>query len=148
MQDVTDIFDRSYQATPASVGRVRADIAAFAEAHGVDGTRVDDIRLAVSEAVTNSIVHGYRDSVGTIHVTARYDDSALWISIRDFGGGIKPRLIGSEHAGMGLGLALIGRVVSDLSVAPQVGDGTDVRMRFDLARAGASVPRRVILARV
>jgi stage II sporulation protein AB (anti-sigma F factor) len=135
MQDVTDTFDRSYAATPASVARVRADISAFAAAHGVEATRVDDIRLAVSEAVTNAVMHGYRDTSGTVHVGARYADGSLWISIRDFGCGMQPRSVGARHTGMGLGLALIGRVVSELSVAPQAGSGTDVRMRFDLVSA-------------
>ena len=138
MRDVTDTFDRSYQATPAAVGRVRADIAAFAIAHGVEAARVDDIRLAVSEAVTNAVMHGYRDTSGTIHVGARHADGSLWISIRDFGCGMQPRPISAGRTGMGLGLALIGRVVTELSVAPQAGDGTDVRMRFDLVPAAAS----------
>jgi len=143
-----DIFDRTYQATPESVGRTRADIAGFAAAHGVGPARIDDIRLAVSEAITNAVMHGYRDSSGTVHVTARYADGSLWISIRDFGCGMQPRPLESRHAGMGLGLALIGRLVNELSLAPQVGDGTEVRMRFDLAPAAATprVERRVIVA--
>ena len=146
MRDVTDTFDRSYQATPAAVGRVRADIAAFAIAHGVEAARVDDIRLAVSEAVTNAVMHGYRETSGTVHVTVRHADGCLSISIRDFGCGMQPRPIGTGHTGMGLGLALIGRVVSELSVAPQAGDGTDVRMRFDLVSAAVPAGRQVALA--
>ena len=146
MQDVTDTFDRSYQAAPGSVGRVRADISAFATAHGVEAARVDDIRLAVSEAVTNAVMHGYRGASGTVHVSARHADGALWISIRDFGSGMQPRPVGARHTGMGLGLALIGRVVSELSVAPQAGSGTDVRMRFDLVSAGAPAERRTRVA--
>jgi len=146
MQDATDTFDRSYEAAPASVARVRADIAAFAEAHGVEPTRVDDIRLAVSEAVTNAVLHGYREASGSVHVRARHADGSLWISVRDFGGGMQPRPLGTGHTGMGLGLALIGRVVSELSVAPQAGDGTDVRMRFDLVSAAVSRDRRESVA--
>jgi stage II sporulation protein AB (anti-sigma F factor) len=145
VQNVTDIFDRSYPATPVSVGRARADVAAFAAAHGVARACVDDIRLAVSEAVTNAVMHGYRGTSGTVHITARRGDGSLWISIRDFGCGMQPRPIGAGRRGMGLGLALIGRVVSELSVAPQVGDGTDVRMRFDYVAAPARVERRVIV---
>jgi len=141
MEDVTNTFDRSYEATPESVGRVRADISAFAAAHGVEATRVDDIRLAVSEAVTNAVMHGYRDASGTVHVRATHEDGSLSISIRDFGCGMRPRPIGTGHTGMGLGLALIGRLVSEMSVAPQAGDGTDVRMRFDLVSAAVPAER-------
>ena len=137
MQVVTDTFDRSYQATPASVGRVRAEVAAFAAANGVAPARVDDIRLAVSEAVTNAVIHGYRERSGTVHVTAEHADGALSISIRDFGCGMRPRLLRSGGTGMGVGLVLIGRLVSELALAPQGGEGTDVRMRFDLAAARA-----------
>ncbi len=146
MPAVTDTFDRSYRAEPGSVGRVRGDVAAFAIAHGVGATRVDDIRLAVSEAVSNAVVHGYRDTSGTVHVSATHADDALAISVRDFGCGMQPRPIGAEHAGMGLGIALIGRLVSELSVAPQVGDGTEVRMRFDLAPGGLPQAPRLAIA--
>jgi stage II sporulation protein AB (anti-sigma F factor) len=145
VQGVTDIFDRSYEATPVSVGRVRTDVAGFAAAHGVEPDCVDDIRLAVSEAVTNAVVHGYRDAPGTVHVTAGHAGGTLWISIRDFGRGMQREPIGTGHRGMGLGLALIGRVVSELSVAPQVDEGTDVRMRFDFISAPARVERRIIV---
>jgi stage II sporulation protein AB (anti-sigma F factor) len=140
MRDVPDTFDRSYQATPDSVGRARADVAAFAVAHGVDSTKVDEIRLAVSEAVTNAVMHGYRDMSGTVHVRARCAHRSLSISIRDFGCGMQPGPLDAGRIGMGLGLALIGRLVSELSVSPQAGNGTDVRMRFDLVPA--TVPGR------
>jgi stage II sporulation protein AB (anti-sigma F factor) len=146
MQDVTDTFDRSYQATPESVGRVRADVATFAVAHGVDSTRVDDIRLAVSEAVTNAVMHGYRGTSGTVHVCARHAHRALWVSIRDFGSGAQPRPLPAGRTGMGLGLALIGRVVSELSVARQRGEGTEVRMRFDFAAAAVSFEPQIAVA--
>jgi stage II sporulation protein AB (anti-sigma F factor) len=142
MQGVTDTFGRSYLATPASIGRVRADVADFAAAHGAEPVRVHDIRLAVSEAVTNAVMHGYREGTGTVHVTARHTDGALSISIRDFGCGMQPRPLATGRTGMGLGLALIGRVVTELSVAPQGGDGTEVRMRFELVPGAARAERR------
>ncbi len=146
MHAVTDSFERSYQATPTSVGRVRADVTAFAAAHGVDAASVDDIRLAVSEAVTNAVVHGYREAPGTVDVRAEHADGALSISIRDSGCGMQARSIGTGHAGMGVGLSLIRRVVSELSVAPHMGDGTEVRMRFDHVTATARAERRVAVA--
>ncbi len=148
MQDVSDSFDRSYQATPGSVRRAREDIADFAAAHGVGRSRIDDIRLAVSEAVTNAVVHGYRDTSGTVRLSATHADGALWVSIRDFGCGMWPRPIGTGHTGLGLGLALIGSVVSELelSAAPRSGAGTDVRMRFDLVSADAPAELHLTVA--
>jgi stage II sporulation protein AB (anti-sigma F factor) len=146
MQDVKGTFDRSYQAAPESVARARADVAAFAVDHGVDPSRVDDIRLAVSEAVTNAVIHGYRETSGTVHIRARHADGTLWISVRDFGCGMQPRPMETARSGMGLGLALIGRVVGELSVAPQRGEGTDVRMRFDLVSAAVPAQRHLSVA--
>jgi stage II sporulation protein AB (anti-sigma F factor) len=142
MRGVTSTFDRSYQAAPESVARVRAEIAAFAAAHGVAPRRIDDIRLAVSEAVSNAVMHGYRKSAGTVHVSASHADGALWISIRDFGTGMHSREPGDAHTGMGLGLALIGRVVNEMSVSPQAGAGTEVQMRFALVSAAVPAGRR------
>src|SRR5579875_3771460 len=101
-------FERSYDATPEAVGRVRADLAAFAAGHGMHARRIEDVRLAASEAVTNVVLHAYPARAGTVHVTARLADGALWISVRDFGVGVRPS--GAGRSGLGLGLALIGRL--------------------------------------
>jgi len=143
MQVETHSFDRSYEAGPESVARVRADVAMFAAAEGLESTLVDDIRLAVSEAATNAVMHGYRGASGTVHATAEIAGDAMWISISDLGRGMHSRPIAT---GMGLGLALIGRLVSDLSVTPQPHGGTDVRMRFDLVPAGVPTHRHALVA--
>jgi anti-sigma regulatory factor (Ser/Thr protein kinase) len=145
MQGVRDTFERSYEGTPASIGRVRAELAAFAAEHGMHSARVDDVRLAVSEAVTNAVVHGYRGGAGAIHVTAGLDGGELWISIRDFGCGMRPQPLVSARSGMGLGLAVIGRLVSGLSVIPQPGGGTELRMRFGLMPTPLEVASRAMV---
>lgn len=144
MQAVTDTFDRSYQATPDSIGRVRADVATFVRERGMDAHRIDDIRLVVSEAVTNAVRHAYRGASGTVHVSAHFSEGALWLSVRDFGQGIQPRPIVSAQTGMGLGLALIERLVGEFWISPQPGGGTDLRMRFDLVGARAPAPRSMV----
>lgn len=50
---------------------------------------LNDIKTAVSEAVTNCIVHAYRDCVGIIEMTARLSDDSIYIKIRDKGCGIE-----------------------------------------------------------
>lgn len=132
MPGVMDTFEHSYEGTPDSIGRVRAELAAFAAEHGMHSARIDDVRLAVSEAVTNAVVHGYRSGVGAVHVTAGLAGGELWISIRDFGCGMRPQPLWSRQSGMGLGLAVIGQLVSGLSVIPQPDGGTELRMRFEL----------------
>jgi anti-sigma regulatory factor (Ser/Thr protein kinase) len=146
MQDDTHSFDRRYEAAPESVARMRADVAVFAAAQGLESTLVEDVRLAVSEAATNAVMHGYRGASGTVHVAAEIIDGALGISIRDFGRGMHSRPIATGRSGMGLGLALIGRLASDVSVAPEQHGGTDVRMRFDLIPVGVADTRHALAA--
>jgi len=146
MPGLMDTFERSYVATPDAIGRVRADLAEFAAGHGMHRTRVDDVRLAVSEAVTNAVLHGYRDAAGTVRVSGRLADGALCVSVRDFGCGMRPQPIATGRIGMGLGLALIGRLVSELSVTRQPDGGTELRMRFALMPAPVQADRRATVA--
>jgi len=141
-----DSFESSYEATPDAVARVRADLAAFAAGHGMHACRVDDLRLAVSEAVTNAVLHAYRGAGGTVHVTARLDDGALWVSVRDFGAGMHPRGFVAGRSGMGLGLALLGRIAGELSIVAPAGGGTELRMRFELMPAPLRGKRRPVAA--
>lgn len=52
-------------------------------------TDLNDLKTAVSEAVTNAIVHGYRDTIGTVYITAViYADGTVQVKVRDRGCGI------------------------------------------------------------
>lgn len=67
----------------------RAAVAAFCAQFDPNGTEIADIKCAVSEAVTNCIVHGYRDTVGTVYITVRLlEGRTVRIDIRDRGVGI------------------------------------------------------------
>jgi anti-sigma regulatory factor (Ser/Thr protein kinase) len=147
MQAVMDTFEHSYEASAESIARIRADLAAFAAGHGMHSPRVEDVRLAVSEAVTNAVLHAYRGTAGSVHVTARLADGGLWVSVRDFGRGMRSQqAIATGRTGMGLGLALIGRLVSELAVTPQPGGGTELRMRFALMPGSLRADRRAATA--
>ena len=68
----------------------RAAVAAFCAQLDPAATELADIKCAVSEAVTNSIVHGYRDTVGILYITVRlYEDRTVRIEIKDRGCGIE-----------------------------------------------------------
>ncbi len=119
----------TYPAEPESVPRARTALREFALAAGADQQKVDAIRLASSEAVTNAVLHAYRGGRGNVYVTAAVVSDELWILVADDGCGMEPR---ADRPGLGLGLGLISKVSDDLTIAPRAGGGTEVRMRFNL----------------
>jgi serine/threonine-protein kinase RsbW len=79
--------------------RAVAELAAHA---GATEDLADAVRLAVSEAVTNVVLHAYRDSSGSVHVSADLAGSELWVLIADDGCGLRPV---ADSPGLGMGLA-------------------------------------------
>jgi anti-sigma regulatory factor (Ser/Thr protein kinase) len=122
-------------AKPEEVGRLRAAVVAFADAQSVSDPPLSDLRLAVSEAITNVVVHAYRDRTpGTVTVTATVDPERhrVDVVIADHGDGLRPR---PDSPGMGLGLALMSRMSDDLEVREGAeGQGTEVHLSFTLGR--------------
>jgi len=123
-------LSQSCPAVAASVGWARKAVAQFALVAGVHGQRLEEVRLAVSEAVTNAVVYAYDGSPGKIHVIAAVVSDELWIVIADDGNGMRARP--SETRGLGLGLGLIARLSDSLTILTRSSGGVEVRMRFDL----------------
>lgn len=117
-------------AQPESIGGLRRAIVAYAKSNGASPRQCEDIALAASEALSNVVVHAYagRHEAGCIRVEAWMDHDALQVAICDDGVGIAPRL---DSPGLGLGLAIIGRVCEQLLIeSPQGEPGSRVLMRF------------------
>ena len=115
---------------------MRRAVAGYASEHSVADPPMSDLKLAVSEALTNSVVHGFpAGEPGTMTVLVTVDDEAslLTVVVTDDGSGLKPR---TGSPGLGLGLPLIATVAAtaDFSTAPG-GQGTCVRMTFPLGEA-------------
>ena len=88
------------------------------------------MRLAVSEAVSNVIVHGYRESGnGAFTVAVEWQGDHLQVTVRDAGCGMSPRM---DSPGAGLGLPLIANLAETFSVTTPPGGGTEVCMTFPL----------------
>ena len=88
--DVKNTMKMVLPSLSVNEGMARAAVAAFCAQLDPVGTDIADIKCAVSEAVTNCIVHAYRDTVGIIYITVKlYSDRSLCIEIRDRGGGIE-----------------------------------------------------------
>jgi serine/threonine-protein kinase RsbW/stage II sporulation protein AB (anti-sigma F factor) len=112
-------------------------VADFADEHGVTEPCLSDIRLAVSEAVSNAVIHAFRGREhGTVIASVTTSDGE-WIEVRvtDDGSGMAPR---DDSPGMGLGLPLIRRLTDQFEHrSPADSSGTELWMRFRLDRSGA-----------
>lgn len=128
-----EALNESYPAVPEAVPLARRALAAVAAAAGAAGDRLDEIRLAVSEALTNAVVHAYRgDEAGRLHVTAAVAADELWVLIGDDGRGLHAW---NDSQGLGIGLSLISGLSDDFSIVTRGSGGTEVQMRFDLRTA-------------
>lgn len=98
---------------------------------------IDDIKTAVSEAVTNSIVHGYDEKTGTIHISCSLEDNIAIISVSDTGRGIenidlaRTPLYTSTTTGerSGLGFTVMETFMDKIDVTSKPGEGTTVTMQ-------------------
>jgi anti-sigma regulatory factor (Ser/Thr protein kinase) len=104
-------------AEPATVATVRVGIRDFAAAHGAPGDVVADIALAVSELVTNAIVHGITRAGGDIALHVAVADDIVRVEVCDPGPGFSP---GEPPASgeTGWGLRLVDGLVECWGVAP------------------------------
>ena len=114
------------------MGELRREIVAFAADHGACRSARDAVALAVSEAVTNAVLHGYagRDA-GHVLAEARCDgDGHLIVVVCDDGHGMIPR---TDSPGLGLGMSLMAQMADDFRICdrPDAG-GTRVALRFAL----------------
>jgi anti-sigma regulatory factor (Ser/Thr protein kinase) len=132
-------LDAVYPAQSTQLAEIRRDVADAATGCGADETALLQIGLAVSEAVTNAILHGYGDGAdcGDVRVAVRRDDDFLDISVCDDGIGISP---GAASPGLGLGLSLMAHEAHSFGIRTSQGEGTEIVLRFRLGRtAGAAL---------
>ena len=115
----------------------RSAVSAFVTCLDPTLEEINDIKTAVSEAVTNCIVHGYRDTIGKIYITVQiFPDNVVSVKVRDVGCGIEDiekakeplfTTAGGERAG--LGFAVMESFMDSLKVTSRVGKGTTVTMK-------------------
>jgi len=133
---VKNKFSMKLMSCSANEGFARACVSAFAAQLDPTIDEISDIKTAVSEAVTNCIVHAYKDTIGMIYITVGlFEDGTVRIKIRDTGCGIpdikqamEPLFTtgGGERAG--LGFAVMESFTDRLRVISRVGKGTTVTM--------------------
>jgi serine/threonine-protein kinase RsbW len=112
-----------------NVAVVRHAVGGLGEVLDVDDQTLSDIKLAVTEACTNVVVHAYPGGEGPLAVRARVDERVLTVVVADDGRGISPR---PDSPGLGLGLPLIATLAESLELGTGPTDQTEVRMTFNL----------------
>jgi anti-sigma regulatory factor (Ser/Thr protein kinase) len=124
----------SMPARAEGVGVVRQALAGMADALAFDSAILADMKMAVTEACTNVVVHAYDDDSGHLEVQMLAGEEELTIVVRDQGGGIHPRPSRSESPALGLGLPLIAALSDAFELRGSAGQGTEVRMTFAYER--------------
>lgn len=126
----------------ANEGFARTVAACFAAQLDPTLDEVNDIKTAVSEAVTNCIVHAYPDKLGTVTLRLRlFEDNVMEIVVKDTGVGIpdvekarKPLFTTGGADRSGMGFTIMESFMDNLKVRSQAGTGTTVTMRRRISR--------------
>lgn len=141
---MTNHMELVLPAVSVNEGMARAAVAAFCAQLSPDATELADIKCAVSEAVTNCIVHAYRHKKGKIYITVSlFSDKTVRIEIRDKGCGIadvkraREPLFTTDSKGerSGMGFTVMENFMDRLSVSSRTGKGTLVVLTKRLGRA-------------
>jgi len=135
--DNTNQMTLEFESRSQNESFARTVVAAFAATLDPTIEELADIKTAVSEAVTNCIIHGYPDKIGTITIRCFISGNELTVEVEDYGVGIedinkameplyttRPDL---ERSGMGF--SFMEAFMDELEVESVVGEGTLVRMR-------------------
>jgi anti-sigma regulatory factor (Ser/Thr protein kinase) len=114
---------------PAEVPRVRREVSRFvAELDGLPAARMPDLDLAVSEAVTNALVHGNRGGLREPVTVDVLVNGVVQVVVRDHGVGMSPH---PDSPGAGLGLAILGKLADRMELRAADGGGTELRIAFE-----------------
>jgi serine/threonine-protein kinase RsbW len=135
---MTPDMELALPAQAENIAVVRYALGGLGEAFAVPEPKLSDIRLAVTEACANVVVHAYPDGHGgPMEVIASKHDDTLTVLVRDWGRGIGPR---PDSPGLGLGLSLIAALADSVQLAHGDIEHTEVRMTFSLADSQTNIP--------
>lgn len=129
-----------FDAVSANESLARVAVAAFVTEKNPTLEELSDIKTAVSEAVTNAIIHGYGNMSGKVRLHCKWDDKVLLMEIEDKGVGIanvkqameplfttKP-----EEDRSGMGFSFMEAFMDELEVESTPGEGTLIRMQKEI----------------
>ena len=119
----------------------RVVVAVFATRMNPTLEEIDDIKTAVSEAVTNAVIHGYQNGEGTICIEAAAEENVLSVTVSDDGVGItniekamEPMFSTLPEERSGMGFSFMEAFMDRVEVISSPGGGTSVTMRKKIGR--------------
>ncbi len=138
----TNEMELIFDGKSVNEGFARVAVAAFMTQLNPTLEEVADVKTAVSEAVTNAIIHGYDKQVEKIRIRGQLQEQTIYIEIEDYGKGIedieramqplfttKPEL---ERSGMGF--SFMEAFMDEISVQSEPGKGTVVKMQKEIGK--------------
>lgn len=137
-----------FDSRPCNEGFARVAVAAFMTQLNPTLEEVADVKTAVSEAVTNAIIHGYEGSAGTITIRCRIEGETCTVEVEDTGKGIADVKLAMEPLfttkaecdRAGMGFSFMEAFMDSLEVHSAPGQGTFVRMTKKITRPMADGP--------
>ena len=131
-----------FDSRPENEGLARVAVAAFCTQLNPTLEEVSDLKTAVSEAVTNCIIHAYEGKVQKIEVRCRMQGRVIWVDVIDKGIGIEniskamePMFTTKpEKDRSGMGFTFMEAFMDEVTVESQVGDGKTVHMKKTIGR--------------
>lgn len=142
MKQNTNEMKLVFDSRPENEGLARVTVAAFCTQMNPTLEEVADLKTAVSEAVTNCIIHAYEGTVQKIEVCCRMQKETLWVDVIDQGVGISdiPKAMEPlfttkpEKDRSGMGFTFMEAFMDEVTVESQVGKGTIVHMKKTIRR--------------
>ena len=130
------------ESIPSNEAFARVVVAAFLTRLNPTMEEVADIKTAISEAVTNSIIHGYENEIHKIIIEAVVEGDVFQVSVQDFGKGIRDISKAMEPLyttrrdleRSGMGFVFMEAFMDSIHVTSQVGEGTKVTMKKKIGR--------------
>ena len=141
MEDTNEMI-LEFDSRSQNEGFVRVAVAAFATQLNPTLEEVADLKTAVSEAVTNAVIHGYADRRGMIRIAAAIRNRQISVVIEDWGCGIadiakamEPMYSGDpSRERSGMGFCFMEAFMDELNVVSEPGKGTIVQMKKKIGR--------------
>lgn len=130
------------ESIPSNESFARVVVAAFLTRLNPTMEEVADIKTAISEAVTNAIIHGYQNEIRKIIIEASVEGDTFQVSVQDFGTGIEDISKAMEPLyttrrdleRSGMGFVFMEAFMDSIHVTSKVGEGTKVTMKKKIGR--------------